>query len=65
MNLVDLEVIILNKIILRDYQNTAIKNFINNNYIGLLEMATGTGKTITSLSCSNFFIKLKNLFFVL
>lgn len=33
----------------RDYQEIAIQNLKNNNYRGLLSMATGTGKTLTSL----------------
>lgn len=36
--------------ILRDYQKQAIKYWFQNNCQGLLEMATGTGKTITALS---------------
>ena len=39
------------KIKLRDYQNEAIKNWFNNGCCGLFEMATGTGKTFTALSC--------------
>lgn len=35
---------------LRDYQETAVENWFRNNGTGLLEMATGTGKTITGLS---------------
>jgi len=35
---------------LRDYQESAINSWINNNYHGIFEMATGTGKTITSLA---------------
>lgn len=38
---------------LRDYQKEAIKNWFNNNCCGLFEMATGTGKTFTALSCFN------------
>lgn len=34
---------------LRDYQEEAIKNWINNNYRGIFDMATGTGKTLTAL----------------
>lgn len=34
---------------IRDYQRTAIEKFKANNNRGILEMATGTGKTITSL----------------
>lgn len=33
------------------YQLEAIKNWENNNFSGLFEMATGTGKTITALAC--------------
>ncbi len=33
----------------RQYQKEAITNWINNKYMGLLTMATGTGKTLTGL----------------
>ena len=36
---------------LREYQNEALKNWINNDYHGIFSMATGTGKTYTALSC--------------
>lgn len=36
----------------REYQQEAIKNWFRNNCQGLLEMATGTGKTITALSAT-------------
>ena len=35
----------------RDYQRQAFENWKNNNQRGLFAMATGTGKTITSLNC--------------
>ena len=35
----------------RDYQTLAFENWKNNNQRGLFAMATGTGKTITSLNC--------------
>lgn len=35
----------------REYQITAFENWKNNNQKGLFAMATGTGKTITSLNC--------------
>ncbi|MBI5002098.1 DEAD/DEAH box helicase family protein [Candidatus Woesearchaeota archaeon] len=35
---------------LRDYQKDAIYGWRNNSYIGLLEMATGTGKTFTAIA---------------
>ena len=40
------------KIKLRGYQKEAIENWKKNNYRGIFEMATGTGKTITALSAS-------------
>ncbi|KAA6336918.1 ATP-dependent RNA helicase DbpA [termite gut metagenome] len=35
----------------REYQQSAFENWKNNNQQGLFAMATGTGKTITSLNC--------------
>lgn len=35
--------------ILRDYQKIAISNWIENNFRGIFEMATGTGKTFTAI----------------
>lgn len=37
---------------LRPYQNEAIQNWKQNNYIGIFDMATGTGKTLTALGAS-------------
>lgn len=42
------EPFIPNSISIRDYQKVAYENWKNNNYKGILEMATGTGKTITA-----------------
>jgi DNA phosphorothioation system restriction enzyme len=39
-------------LILRDYQQKAINAWFSHNCQGLLEMATGTGKTITALAAS-------------
>src|SRR5699024_5763725 len=39
----------LNRIEPRQYQQKAINAIKENNWLGILEMATGTGKTITSL----------------
>lgn len=36
---------------LHDYQKEAVNLWLENDGVGLLEMATGTGKTITALSC--------------
>ncbi len=35
----------------RKYQTKAYSNWVDNNYQGFFAMATGTGKTITSLNC--------------
>jgi superfamily II DNA or RNA helicase len=35
----------------RDYQVNAYSNWVQNSYRGIFAMATGTGKTITSLNC--------------
>lgn len=35
----------------RDYQVEAYQKWVENNYQGIFAMATGTGKTITSLNC--------------
>ena len=35
----------------REYQVIAYNNWVENKYCGLFAMATGTGKTITSLNC--------------
>jgi len=35
----------------REYQINAYKSWVSNNYKGVFAMATGTGKTITSLNC--------------
>lgn len=37
--------------ILRDYQEEAVSRWVENGNKGILEMATGTGKTITALAC--------------
>lgn len=45
------------RIILLDYQNQAILNWLNNNKKGIFEMATGTGKTFTALGCLKNILK--------
>ena len=40
-------------VVLRDYQEEAIRNWKAANFCGIFEMATGTGKTITSIACAN------------
>ena len=39
--------------VLRDYQTNAIKKWLDNDFCGILEMATGTGKTFAALGCLN------------
>lgn len=45
---------------LRDYQNKAVKNWINNGYEGIFSMATGTGKTYAALGCFDRLVHDKN-----
>jgi len=40
-----------NQFALRGYQKDAVKNWFSNGKKGIFEMATGSGKTITALSC--------------
>lgn len=50
---------------LNGYQEEAIQSIINNGWSGILEMATGTGKTITSLAASKkYFEENKRIFLV-
>lgn len=44
---------------LRGYQKEAVSNWLNNNRMGILEMATGTGKTFTALSCLEHITKVE------
>jgi superfamily II DNA or RNA helicase len=46
----------------RDYQIEAYNNWVNNNRRGLFAMATGTGKTLTSLNCILEDFKLSNFY---
>jgi superfamily II DNA or RNA helicase len=48
----------------RPYQQEAINAVKSNNWNGILEMATGTGKTITSLIIANEFFKEKERIFL-
>lgn len=51
---------------LREYQIDAIDSIINNNYCGILEMATGTGKTFTACGLIDKILenKVTNTFFI-
>lgn len=49
---------------LNDYQEEAIQSIIRNQWSGILEMATGTGKTITSLAISQKFYSEKGRIFL-
>jgi len=42
----------VNNFKLRDYQNEAIENWVEDDYQGIFSMATGTGKTITALGAA-------------
>jgi hypothetical protein len=44
---------------LRDYQKSAIKHWEDQGYVSIFEMATGSGKTFTSLNALNHFKKTK------
>ena len=44
---------------LYDYQNEAINNWVNNNYRGIFDMATGTGKTFTGIGAISRLFKDK------
>lgn len=43
---------------LRKHQQDAVEEWSNNKYRGLLEMATGTGKTFTAFGCMNIVQKI-------
>ena len=45
-----------NGVVLHDYQNTAIDRWANQNYRGIFDMATGTGKSWQLLSCARISI---------
>jgi len=44
---------------LRDYQNDAINRWESNGHMGILEMATGTGKTFTAIAAIERYLKEK------
>jgi len=51
---------------LKPYQKDALQAWFNNNYSGIFEMATGTGKTITSIAAAiELFNKQGKLFLVI
>lgn len=54
----DQEEILEKKFEPREYQQTAIKEWEKSGYKGILEMATGTGKTITSLLAVKEYMKV-------
>jgi superfamily II DNA or RNA helicase len=49
----------------RDYQDEAVEKWLKNDCIGLFEMATGTGKTITALIAAVELTKSKDKLFTL
>ncbi|MFZ3077183.1 MAG: DEAD/DEAH box helicase family protein [Candidatus Aenigmatarchaeota archaeon] len=52
-------------LILRDYQNVAIENWFKNNKRGFFRMATGTGKTETSIGVIKRLFKNEDRLFVI
>ena len=46
---------------LRNYQNDALNSWVNSNRHGILEMATGTGKTRTAKACIDSTLELGSL----
>lgn len=50
---------------LREYQNTAIASWVQNDYRGIYNMATGTGKTVTALFAVKELISALNSDFIL
>lgn len=52
-------------IVIRDYQKIAAENFELNKFKGILEMATGTGKTITSLFIAKNYFEVKGRIFLI
>jgi superfamily II DNA or RNA helicase len=46
---------------LRDYQKSAIESLEKNNFNGIFEMATGTGKTFTALGASKRILEVKKI----
>ncbi len=47
---------------LHTYQQTAVRNWLNNEKKGILDMATGTGKTFTAIGCIKELEKSKSNF---
>ena len=51
-------------LVVREYQSEAFKNWKNNNFKGILEMATGSGKTLTALNIMTEVCEEKRMFFI-
>lgn len=58
------ERVLLDHIEPREYQQKAITKLKENNWLGILEMATGTGKTITSLLAASEYRNINNKMFL-
>ncbi len=50
---------------IREYQKEALDKFKSNDWHGIFEMATGTGKTFTSLICAKEYLKVKKKLFLI
>jgi superfamily II DNA or RNA helicase len=59
------EIRLQKKLKLHPYQETALRNWINNGKKGIFEMATGTGKTFTAIGCIEELVKLDSHFMVI
>ena len=59
------EIKLLKKLKLHPYQETAVRNWINNGKKGIFEMATGTGKTFTAIGCIEELVKSDPHFMVI
>lgn len=55
----------MSNIELRKYQRKAINSFVSNNWRGIFEMATGTGKTFTSLFAANRYYTINGRMFLI
>lgn len=51
-------------LMVREYQSEAFKNWKNNSFKGILEMATGSGKTLTALNIMTEVSEEKRMFFI-
>ena len=46
---------------LMEHQSSVLNDWINNKYFGIVKHATGSGKTITGISCIKEWLKIRTL----